>query len=198
MNTTPLPADQPMTFEATASTALIPASDPSHIDSEAARKLAIQRLETNNLIKNNVLLALGAGLVPSPLFDTVAVTALEVRMITKMATIYEFPVPHKLVILKVLVSLLSSVGMIYAAVKLQSLVKMAPGIGYMYHASLLSISGGAAVYAVGKLFQAHYESGGTFLTSDNAILKRTFRKHFDEGKKQVANWQRGAQSPTAA
>lgn len=154
----------------------------------ASNDAAIRHLTANNMIKNYVIMALTAGLYPSPLVDTVAVTALEVKMISDMAKVYEFPVPHKLVALKVLVSVLSSVGMTYMALQFSSVVKMAPGVGHALHTSLFSISGGAAVYAVGKIFQRHYESGGVFLSSNNSVIRRVFNEEYRQGKKIVPQW----------
>lgn len=147
-----------------------------------------QRLAADNLIKNYVIMAMGAGLIPSPVVDMLAVTALEVKMITDMAKTYDFPVPHKLVAIKLLVSVAGSVGSVYLATKLNTVVKAAPVVGHALHVGLLSISGGAAVYAVGKIFQAHYESGGSFLSSDNATIRHFFKDKYREGHRVVSDW----------
>jgi len=61
-------------------------------------------------------------------------------------------------------------------------LKGVPLLGYAVFAGLLSITGGAAVYGVGKIFQKHFESGGTFLSSDNSLIRDYFKKQYREGK----------------
>jgi hypothetical protein len=80
------------------------------------------------------------------------------------------------------------------AMRFASVIKMAPGVGHALHTSLFSISGGAAVYAVGKIFQQHYESGGTFLSKNNSTIRRTFDEKYREGKRTVPQWAKEARA----
>jgi uncharacterized protein (DUF697 family) len=143
------------------------------------------RAAADAIIRKYVALAMGAGLVPSALVDVVAITALEVRMIGELARAYRFPVPHRLVRYKILVSLVGSLGSVFLSVRMQAALKDVPLVGYTLFAGMQAITGGAAVYAVGKIFQQHYESGGTFLSSENARLRGFFRERYREGR-QVA------------
>ena len=153
--------------------------------------------DADKIIRNHVLVAMGAGLVPSPVLDIVAVTLIEVDMITRLAKAYAFPVPHRLVTYKVLISLAGGIGPAYLGVRLQGLIKGLPLIGHALYVGTLSIFGGASVYAVGKLFQKHFESGGTFLSGENAIIKRYFEEKREEGKTLVPQMLREA-APTAS
>lgn len=136
-------------------------------------------------IKSHVIMALAAGLVPSPLLDMFAVAAIEVNMITELARIYNFPVPHKLVVYKVLIAIAGGLGPAYLSAKYHHVLKALPVVGYVMYAGALSLSGGVSVYAVGKLFQMHFESGGTFLSSNNAMLREFFQSKQQEGRKVV-------------
>lgn len=143
------------------------------------------RAAADGIIRKYAALAMGAGLVPSALVDVVAVTALEVRMIGELARAYRFPVPHRLVRYKILISLVGSLGSVYLSIRMQAALKDVPLIGYTLFAGMQSVTGGAAVYAVGKIFQRHYESGGIFLSSENAGLRRFFRAQYREGRQVV-------------
>ncbi|KJS32405.1 MAG: hypothetical protein VR64_06635 [Desulfatitalea sp. BRH_c12] len=151
-----------------------------------------KRLIADNTIKNYVILAMGTGLIPSSLVDIVAITALEVKMIGDLARIYDFPIPHRLVRYKILISLLGSLGPVYLSVKMHAALKSVPLIGHAVYVGMLSITGGVAMYAVGKTFQRHYESGGTFLSSENSVLKNFFQEKYQEGKKVVPGYARPA------
>lgn len=139
-------------------------------------------LRADNCIKNHVIAAMGIGLIPSALVDVLAITGIEVKMIRDLARLYRFPVPHQLVAYKVLISLIGSIGPVYFSTRMHSALKGVPLVGHAVYVGLLSVTGGAAVYAVGKIFQKHYESGGTFLSRDNSLIREYFQQKYREGK----------------
>lgn len=139
-------------------------------------------LQADICIKNHVIAAMGIGLIPSAVVDVLGITAIEVKMIRDLAKIHRFPVPHKLVAYKVLISLLGSIGPVYLSTRLHAALKGVPLVGHAVYVGMLSVTGGAAVYAVGKIFQKHYETGGTFLSGDNALLRNYFKQKYREGK----------------
>jgi len=153
-----------------------------------------RKLKAENIIRNYVIAGMGTGLIPSVLVDLVAITALEVKMIGDLARVYDFPVPHRLVRYKVLISLLGSIGSVYLTIKLHDVLKGVPLLGYAAYVGMMSVTGGAAIYAVGKIFQRHYESGGTFLGSGNPALKDYFQEKFREGKEVVPAYAKPAAS----
>jgi len=145
----------------------------------------MRKLQADNVIKNHVIMAMATGLIPSAMINVVGITALEVKMIGDLARVYDFPVPHRLVCYKIVISLIGSIGPVYLSVKMHSALKSMPLVGHAFYVGMLSLTGGAAVYAVGKLFQKHFESGGTFLSSENRILKSYFKAKYAEGKRVV-------------
>jgi len=48
-----------------------------------------KREEADKIIKSHVLWAVGAGLVPLPLFDVAAVTAIQMDMLKQLAALYQ-------------------------------------------------------------------------------------------------------------
>ena len=141
--------------------------------------------KADSIIKSHIIMAMAAGLVPSPLVDMIAVTVIEVNMIAELAQVYRFPVPHRLVNYKILISLAGGIGPVYLSAKYTYLIKTLPLVGHAIYVGALSLSGGISVYAVGKIFQKHFESGGTFLSSDNAVLRNYFKEKQKEGRKLV-------------
>jgi uncharacterized protein (DUF697 family) len=143
-------------------------------------------LLADDIIKNHVMVAMAAGSIPFPLIgDMVAVAGIEVHMITKLARAYSFPVPERLVLYKLPISVVGGIGPAYLSVKFGSVIKSLPLAGHVLFLGSLSIAGGASVYAVCKIFQEHFESGGTLLSSDNATLKRYFKEKYREGKQLI-------------
>ena len=80
-----------------------------------------------------------------------------------------------------LIAIAAGLGPVYFSAKYHHVLKVVPVVGYAIYAAALSLSGGISVYAVGKLFQMHFESGGTFLSSNNAILRDFFKSKQREG-----------------
>ena len=142
-------------------------------------------IKADSIIKSHIIMAMAAGLVPSPFVDMIAVTVIEVNMIAELAQVYGFPVPHRLVYSKILISLVGGIGSVYLAAKYAYLIKTLPLVGHAIYVGALSLSGGISVYAIGKIFQKHFESGGTFLSSDNAVLRNYFKEKQKEGRKLV-------------
>ncbi len=139
----------------------------------------------NRCIREYLVASGGAGFIFSPLLNALAIAALEVQMITELAGIYQFPVPKKLVIYKILISLMGSIGPIYFSTQLLGAAAGMTPIGCVSYVLLMGGSGAAFVYAVGKVFQKHFESGGTFLSSDNEAVASYFRERYEEGKSLV-------------
>jgi uncharacterized protein (DUF697 family) len=161
---------------------------------EATKEIAA--LKADNIIKSHIIMAMSAGLVPSPVVDMLAVTLIEVNMIAELAAAYHFPIPHRLVTIKVLISLAGGIGPAYLSVKFHSMLKALPLVGHAIYVGALSLSGGISVYAVGKIFQKHFESGGTFLSSENTVLRHYFVEKQAEGKRVVPGLIAGASSPS--
>lgn len=145
-------------------------------------------MRAENCIKNHVIAAMGMGLIPSAMVDVIGITAIEVRMIRNLARIYNFPIPTKLITYKVLISLIGSIGPVYLSTKMHTALKGVPLIGHAVFVGLLSATGGAAVYAVGKIFEMHFESGGRFLSKDNKYIRKYFKEKYAEGKKAVKEY----------
>jgi uncharacterized protein (DUF697 family) len=147
-----------------------------------------QKETANRCIRQYVLRAAGAGLVPAPMVNAVAIAIMEVEMIGDLARIYHYPVPRKLVVYKVLISLAASLGPVYFSTQLLGVTSGFSLVGFATYALLMGSSGAASLYAVGKVFQKHFESGETFLSSDNSIIKKFFKDSYAEGKKAVPGY----------
>jgi hypothetical protein len=155
-------------------------------------------LRADNCIKNHVIAAMGIGLIPSAMINLAGITGIEIKMIRDLALIYRFPVPHQMVAYKVLISLIGSIGPVYFSTRMHSALKGVPLVGHAVYVGLLSVTGGAAVYAVGKIFQKHYESGGTFLSRDNSLIREYFQQKYREGKVRAREYVGAMQGKAAS
>lgn len=142
-------------------------------------------LQADKIINRYTLVAAGVGVLPSPTINSVGIAALELVMIDELARNYNFPFPTKLAAVKILVSVVGSIGPVYFALKSKSAVSAIPIVGHLIASSIYSLTGAISVYAVGKLFQRHFESDGTLLSKDNKFLRKAFRHEYEKGSKIV-------------
>ena len=136
----------------------------------------------DRIIRENVLWASGGGLLPVPILDMIAITAVEVKMLKELSALYELPFREHQV-KSILASLVAGVGApTLGAVITASLFKSVPILGAV--SGFIAVPGAAAAftYAVGKVFMQHFASGGTFLDFDPTKVREHFARQFEEGK----------------
>ena len=130
---------------------------------------------------------MAVGIVPFPLLDLAALTAVQLKMLHSLAEIYE--VEFKASLGKSAIS--SLVGGLMpvatAAPVAASLSKFIPGIGHALSYGTLVVLNGASTYAVGKVFAQHFASGGTFLTFDPEAVRDYFAEQYEKGKEVVSS-----------
>ncbi len=160
------------------------------VEKEACQELS--KLEQANLkIKKSIYWTLGAGIIPFPIIDLVAVSGVQLKMVAQIAEIYEKPFTEN--VAKSYISALIGAALpnTLAAGSLGSLMKAIPGIGSLTGAVSQSLLSGAATYAIGKIFIAHFELGGNFLNFNVDNSKKAFKEQFDKGKAVVKNMMPG-------
>jgi uncharacterized protein (DUF697 family) len=157
----------------------------------------IAALKADNIIKKHIIGAMAVGLVPFPIVDMVSVAMIEVNMITELAAAYDFPFPGRLIGYKLLISLAGAVGPVILSLEFKNVVRGLPLVGYAIFVGAISLSSGFSVYAVGKIFQKHFESGGTFLSSNNIVLRNFFAEKKAEARAVVPALLAGSVTPAA-
>jgi uncharacterized protein (DUF697 family) len=144
-----------------------------------------------HVVHNFMGWSFAGGLIPVPLVDLAAVTAIQLRMLQRLSEIYEIPFSRNLV--KELVSSLLGAAvpsMVSTGLKGAGL-NMVPVIGPLLGAVLVPGLSSATTYAIGKVFIQHFESGGTFLDFKPAEVREHFRRVFAEARQTVTNGSRG-------
>jgi uncharacterized protein (DUF697 family) len=121
------------------------------------------------------LYAAGAGVIPVPIVDFAAISAIELKMVCEVATVYGVPFSRDRV--RPLVSSLigaymaTRLGYGAGAVFLKTIPLFGPVLG------TLAVPGFAAglTWAVGRVFVQHFASGGTFLNFDPEQVRAYFK-----------------------
>ncbi|MDQ6975771.1 MAG: DUF697 domain-containing protein [Mariprofundaceae bacterium] len=137
--------------------------------------------------------AMVIGIVPIPLVDLAALLALQMKMLHSLSKTYDIPFKANLG-KSAIGSLISAYAPYASATPLAaSISKLIPGIGHISAGATLVILNGASTYAIGKVFEQHFASGGTFLTFVPEKARDYFGEQYEKGKKVVGNL-RGAKS----
>lgn len=138
--------------------------------------------DADDIIRNHCYAAAGVGLIPIPWVDFIGLTAIQIRMLQLLSESYkiEFSEDKGKAIIGALVSGFLPVAI---AAPVASFIKAIPLIGQTTGAITMSILGGATTYAIGRVFNQHFASGGTFLDLDPAKVRAYFKEQFEIGKK---------------
>lgn len=129
------------------------------------------------IVNEHVLWSVGAGLVPIPLVDIAAVTAVQLDMLKQLATNYGTTYSESEG--KAWVSAL--VGGIAARLGANAL-KLIPGIGTIVGGAAMSAMSGASTYAIGQVAITQFASGHSFSSMDLEDAKRAYEEHLAKGK----------------
>jgi uncharacterized protein (DUF697 family) len=161
-----------------------PATTGSTSDTLAQRQ---ERAEA--IVRRNIYWAMGAGAIPVPLLDFVAITGVQVKLLKQLSNEYEVPFFENKVknLVGSLVSASLSVGTGTALIF--SVLKIVPILGSAAGLVSVPIAAGAITYATGKVFIQHFESGGTFLDFDPKKVRDRFNSAVEQGKDVAAKMQ---------
>lgn len=137
--------------------------------------------KAQEIIRKYMLGAGAAGLVPVPFADIAAISGIQLRMLERLANLYDVRFSEHLAS-SLIASLLG--GIIPLSFSC-NLVCMIPIYGLAAGVIGKSFFGGASTYAIGKVFVQHFESGGTFLTFDPEQVRDYYNQQFGKGKTEV-------------
>lgn len=141
----------------------------------------------HTIIRNHVLLATGAAVIPVAFLDTAALAAVQLRLLKELSEVYGVSFRADLgkeavgtLFASVAPALLS--GGILGSAVIGAALRSVPVIGTVTRFATLPLFHAAFTYALGKVFQQHFASGGTFLTFDPEKVKTYFRQKYEEAR----------------
>ncbi|MBJ6609850.1 MAG: DUF697 domain-containing protein [Candidatus Thiothrix moscowensis] len=142
------------------------------------RQPLAQRAE--QLIKDYAFGSSLTGFIPIPLLDTVGLIGVQRVMLMRLSKLYGVPFSKHLA--KAWIStLMTGLAPKAATPLVGSMLKLIPGVGTLAGGATTAALGGASTYAIGKVFQQHFEQGGTLEDFDPDKAKGSFVEAFHEG-----------------
>jgi len=138
------------------------------------------------IVKKYMWWSMGAGLIPFTGADLVAVTGVQLKMLSEIAKAYG--VPFRTNQGKELIgSLVGSLtpGAVGYGIG-YTIVKSVPVVGFLVGGAAQAMLSSATAWALGKVFIQHFESGGTFLDLNPEEVREYFKAQFTEGRTMAA------------
>jgi len=127
------------------------------------------------VIKKYSLYSAGAGLIPMPLVDFAAISAIQLRMLKSVSAVYGIPfdADRARLVVAALIGGLAGTSLGYGLGR--NLLKAVPLVGPVLGGFSVSAMGGAVTWALGRVFMQHFASGGTLLDFDPESMRQHFK-----------------------
>jgi uncharacterized protein (DUF697 family) len=152
-----------------------PPPDAKAVDVDVASEL--RRARAGQIVERYTAYSAVGSIIPIPLLDTLSVVLLIVAMVKSLAGLYAAPFNRDRVRAAV-AGVLGGAGQAGVGSAITaSLIKMTPGAN-MIGAAASSATSALLTRTIGRAFILHFETGGTALEFDAAVL----RAHFEAGR----------------
>ncbi|WP_316978810.1 DUF697 domain-containing protein [Shumkonia mesophila] len=148
-------------------------STPPAPAAEAARELREAR--AGQIVERFTAYSAVGSIIPIPLVDTLSVVLLIVAMVKSLADLYEAPFSRDRVRAAV-AGVLGGAGQAGVGSAITAwLIKLTPGAN-MVGAAASSAASAVLTRTIGRAFVLHFETGGTALEFDAAVLRAHFER----------------------
>jgi uncharacterized protein (DUF697 family) len=138
-------------------------------------------------IDSHVLWAMGAGAIPLPILDVVAVSAIQLNMYKELCMLYQSDYNEafaKNIISAITGATLAKIG--------ASFLKSIPVIGTLLGGMPMVVLSGTSTYAMGQVFKKHLEIGEMMSAFSFENAQKIYDDAFSKGKSYVEELQRRA------
>jgi methyl-accepting chemotaxis protein len=141
-------------------------------------------VELNKIVRKHVWLAMAVGLIPIPLFNFVSVTAVQISMLSDIAS--KFGVTSSSEKVKTLLtSLVGGAIPLATSGHVARIIRAIPIVNHAVGFITMPMVSGASTYAVGKIFILHFSKGGTFSTFNPEDAKKDYVRIANEEQKSI-------------
>jgi len=141
---------------------------------------SLQQKDTaQKIINQKTLYAAGLGFIPFPILDALSIMSIQIWMVRDIAKVYQIPFKRHRV--------KSFIGAVVGNLGTVGLLKIIPGLGTALAGSAIAVSAATATYALGRVFQQHFDQGGTLLDFDPVSSRHYFQKLYEKNKLVVQN-----------
>lgn len=147
--------------------------------------VAERHLAASKIISSAAIWSAGAGVVPVPVLDLVALATVQGKMVTDLCALYGERPSNEVArgLVAVLLGTMAPAGLTGAVVG--SGIKAMPVFGSIAGAVSMAGFGSAATYAIGKIFVRHFEQGGTLASFSAAAVAADLKAEFSKASSKA-------------
>jgi uncharacterized protein (DUF697 family) len=156
-------------------------------EDEYLRQDELSRL-ANECIKKHSIYAAAGGLIPIPFIEMATSSTIQLRMIAQLSDIYDIRFSENAVKNAIGTLIATVLPMAGAAMIATNIFRSFPVIGTAVSVLTVPTLGAASTYALGKVFAAHFASGGTTLNFNAEAAKAAFKEKYEEGKRKASEF----------
>jgi uncharacterized protein (DUF697 family) len=145
---------------------------------EKASEVKTEQVEVENrsavaniIVDKYTKWSFGTGLIPIPAVDLVALTGIQIKMISEIAKVYGQSYSENKIRGTVSAVIGGSFPQTLGGAGLSSFLKAVPVIGTLSALAFMPVVSAASTNAVGTTFIRHFENGGTLLDLNLASIK---------------------------
>lgn len=152
-----------------------------------------RKTKATDIITHNLVLSMGAAIIPVPVADIVALTTLQAKMLKELCDLYEKPFSDDIarnIITAVAGNSLARIG--------SSLIKAIPGFGTVLGGVSAIILSGASTYAIGQVFVKNLEEGKAIEEINLNSAREMYKQEFEKGKEVASQLEKGTVVPPGA
>ena len=147
----------------------------------AAEVVKSRHASAQDIIKTHMLAGTSLGMLPVPLLDIAALTAIQLNLLRSLSDNYGVPF-NEMQGKSLLTSLVGGSLPVVTTVGLSSFTKLIPGIGTFGGGLSVAVLAGAVIYATGQVFAHHFGAGGTLEDFNSKQWQAFFKQQLQEGK----------------
>jgi len=135
--------------------------------------------DVNRVINTYSAIASGAGLLPLPILDLVALGGIQMKMVYEIGKLHNYRF-NSYDVKAAIAVLMSTIPAGALSRTTRSLLKSIPFVGPLLGGASGYLYSAASTYAIGKVFHMHFASGETLLTFNAEKMKSKFSEFFNE------------------
>ncbi len=201
---TPAPEAEKTAPETTATATASEAAPETAAEATASEAAPVStEARAAEIIRKHVLLSAAAGVIPLNFVDTAALAVVQLRLLKELSELHGIDfrgdIGRSAVgTLFATVAPTALAGSLLSSAALHVALRSVPVIGTVTRLATQPAFNSAFTYALGRVFQQHFASGGTFLTFQPEKVKTYFREKFEEARRRKGAAPEAEAAPAAA
>lgn len=141
----------------------------------------------DDIIEDHIWFSTVPGMLPVPILDIVAISAVQLDMIKQLCRYYEQDYDEQRGKAIVMSLTGSAMGRI-SAYSARSVFKAIPVIGWALGGAAMSMFAAASTYAIGQVFKEHLHTGGTLYNLNPENFRQFYYDQIDKGRRLLEDW----------